>query len=295
MKPSVSPTAIQILLESLIDYAGLFPPASLDMKAAVTSYDTYTRSQESKMLGRFILPLSRVAEFEEALVSLPDTGSAQWELSLIVGADIIADIARLDKKHSRYVIKSVEVKGANAADIYRLSAIIPSEIETYFEIPLFGGMQECIDSVAKCGRRAKIRTGGETPDKFPASEDIAAFLQFCARAKIAFKATAGLHHPCRSIHRLTYQPDSPSGMMHGFLNLFLAAAFIYAGLEAGVAKELLEEQAPAAFHFEPKEVSWRGHRLDLDMLVGVRKNFALSFGSCSFTEPVDDLLLLGLL
>ena len=34
-------TALQALLESLIDYAGLFPPAGLDMATAVANYAGY--------------------------------------------------------------------------------------------------------------------------------------------------------------------------------------------------------------------------------------------------------------
>ena len=168
-------------------------------------------------------------------------------------------------------------------------------MESYFEIPLAGNEQEYIDAVAQCGGRAKIRTGGETPDKIPAAENVAAFLHLCALAKVRFKATAGLHHPLRSMHHLTYQADSPTGMMHGFLNVFLASAFIYAGMEVAVAKELLEDQSFAAFRFGPDEIFWREHRLGLAELTAARQHFSISFGSCSFTEPVDDLQLLGLL
>ena len=123
------------------------------------------------------------------------------------------------------------MKVANAEEVRRLSGIIPMEIATYFEIPL-SGCGECIAAVADCGRRAKIRTGGETADKFPAPESVIEFMRLCAAAKVPFKATAGLHHPLRSVHRFTYQPESPSGMMHGFLNVFLAAAFLRAGMES---------------------------------------------------------------
>jgi hypothetical protein len=106
-----------------------------------------------------------------------------------------------------------------------LAGIIPTEFEAYFEFPL-SGCGDFIAAVAACGRRAKIRTGGETADKFPAAESAVEFIRLCGAANVAFKATAGLHHPLRSVHRLTYQPGSPSGMMHGFLNVFLAAALL---------------------------------------------------------------------
>ena len=155
-------------------------------------------------------------------------------------------------------------------------------------------MRDCIMAVARCGR-AKIRTGGETADKFPASEIVVEFIRLCAASSVAFKATAGLHHPVRSLHRLTYQADSASTTMHGFLNVFLGAAFLRVGMDPRLAVELLNEQSASAFHFDPDGLLWREHRLGLDDISAARRGFAVSFGSCSFTEPVDDLRVLGLL
>ena len=41
LEVSDGPTAIEALLAGLIDYAGLYPPASLDMRAAVENYRKY--------------------------------------------------------------------------------------------------------------------------------------------------------------------------------------------------------------------------------------------------------------
>ena len=79
--------------------------------------------------------------------------------------------------------------------------------------------------LSAAGARAKVRTGGVTEGAFPASHALARFIQSCADAGVPFKATAGLHHPLRGEYRLTYEPGSPHGMMFGFLNVFLAAAF----------------------------------------------------------------------
>jgi hypothetical protein len=155
--------------------------------------------------------------------------------------------------------------------------------------------EEGIPAVAACGRWAKIRTGGETADKIPSAASVVEFIHLCLSADVPFKATAGLHHPLRSVHKLTYQPESPLGMMHGFLNVFLAAAFLRAGMESALAVSLLEEQSSAVFRFDGDGVTWREHRLISKELVAARRSFALSFGSCSFTEPIDDLQSLGLL
>jgi len=83
--------------------------------------------------------------------------------------------------------------------------------------------------------------------------------------------------------------------MHGFLNLFLAAAFVRAGLEAGAAVQLLEEQSAAALQFDSEGIQWGAHRLGWQQIAVARRDFSVSFGSCSFTEPIDDLRSLGLL
>jgi hypothetical protein len=121
------------------------------------------------------------------------------------------------------------------------------------------------------------------------------FIRLCAAANVPFKATAGLHHPLRSVHRFTYQPDSPSGVMHGFINVFLTAAYLRAGMETAVAVQLLAEQSVEAFRFDLDGISWRQHRLSRHEIAAARQSFAVSFGSCSFTEPIDDLKSLRLL
>ena len=295
---------IEVLLSRLIDYAGLFPPAGLGMLSAITNYDSYLRSGYSWMLGRFIVPVARLNEFEVALRRLPLAGSEPWRLSALVGADTTADVARIVEFNARTsnsgsgknaLVESIEVKAESPADIARMAGIIPRELTTYFEIPLAGWERECIAAVSECGRRAKIRTGGETADKFPDAARVIEFVRLCADAKVPFKATAGLHHPIRSVHRFTYQPDSPAGMMHGFLNVFLAAAFVRAGMESGPAVELLEEQSAAELQFGSDGVAWRAHRLSWPEIAFVRQDFSISFGSCSFTEPINDLRSLGLL
>jgi hypothetical protein len=299
--------AASALLRDLIDYAGLFPPAALAMTASVANYNAYSRSEWNWILGRFIVPVARLGEFEEAFTRLPTptpgTHSGNWRLSVLLGSDPVADVTRIHEFNKRLtnsvsvrraIVESVEVKVANAGEISRLSGIVPAELATYFEIPL-SGCGECIAAVGGCGRRAKIRTGGETADKFPAPESVIEFIRLCAAARVPFKATAGLHHPLRSVHRFTYQPESASGIMHGFVNVFLAAAFLRAGMNANLAVQLLEEQSAHAFHFDLDGVGWREHRLSRDEIAAARRDFSISFGSCSFTEPIDDLRSLHIL
>src|SRR5713226_8995227 len=100
--------AAGVLLRDLIDYAGLFPPASLAMAPSVANYDAYSRSEWDWILGRFIVPVARLAEFEEAFAGLPilmpGTGFANWRLSGLLGSDLVADVARLRELDRKSVV-----------------------------------------------------------------------------------------------------------------------------------------------------------------------------------------------
>lgn len=232
--------SLRILLEHLIDYAGLFPPAALSMDDAVRNYERYREGEYAWALGRFIVPKERAHE---------------------VPSDFPLSVLGIDE------VKTIDEARTGAFVEITDTALLPE--------------------LAKRGLRAKIRTGGVTADAFPAPERVAAFLRACNEAGVAFKATAGLHHPLRCVKPLTYEANAPSGTMHGFVNVFLAAAMLEH------ADAILREEDPRAFTFRDDGVAWRGHEASVDALATMRRDFALSFGSCSFEEPIHDLKELG--
>ncbi len=144
--------------------------------------------------------------------------------------------------------------------------------------------------VKEAGAFAKIRAGGVVPESIPTVDQLADFILRCAELDLPFKATAGLHHPIRASHPLTYEDGAPTAIMHGFLNLFLAAAFAWAGQQD--IHPLLSETDPGAFRFDDR-AHWRDWSLTTDEVTDARHHFAHSFGSCSFTEPLESLQQLG--
>jgi hypothetical protein len=239
--------SLRALLEGLIDYAGLFPPAALSMQDAVRNYARYRDGEYAWALGKFIVPKERAQEVP-----------AEFPLS-ILGID--------------------EVKATSPEEIAELPK------DTYVEIADVA----LLDAIAEHGLRAKIRTGGITADAFPAIGSIAEFLRACKAKDVAFKATAGLHHPLRCVKPLTYEPNAATGTMHGFLNVFLAAALL------DQAEDVLTETDAKAFAFDDDGVTWREQRVATQELTEMRRTFATSFGSCSFEEPINDLRELNLL
>lgn len=289
--------AVTDLLTNLIDYAGLFPPAALNMETAVRNYAAYRRGEYADWLGRFVVPASRLEEFERAAEGLE---KSNWRLSALGGTDLSADlagIARFNDRHpaEKMRIDTIEFKAATSGEIRSAMARIPASLTPYIEIPIIEDPARLIETIAECGARAKARTGGVTPDAFPSSMNLARFILACSEEDVPFKATAGLHHPIRGIHNLTYQPDTPSAIMHGFLNVFLAAALAQNGIGLEQLAELLEERSPEAFRFEEGSVTWRGEMAVRAHLRNTRSLLAISFGSCSFMEPIEDLKRMGLI
>ncbi|HEV8435458.1 MAG TPA: hypothetical protein VGR95_18765 [Thermoanaerobaculia bacterium] len=144
-----------------------------------------------------------------------------------------------------------------------------------------------IPELASHGLHAKIRTGGITPEAIPHPDRVATFIRICAMHAVPFKATAGLHHPVRCMRALTYEANSQRATMHGFVNVFMAAAFPHD------SERILAEEDPKAFRFEDDAAWWRDHAVTTEHLEAVRREFAISFGSCSFEEPIADLQELG--
>ena len=294
------PTAsARLLLEGLVDYAGLFPPARLDMAPAVRQYAEHLHSDTAWMLGRFVVPAARLQEFEDAASALlpRDTDTAPWTISVLGGSDPADDAERVwafNERHAhraigRAVIDTMELRADDASAVERMARSVPAGVTAYVEIPLADDPSDLIGVLRGVGARAKARTGGVTADGFPAPAALARFIRACADAGVPFKATAGLHHPLRGDYRLTYDADSPTGTMYGFLNVFLAAALAAQGLDLADLERILTEGDPASIQFDGQGISWRGRRLDLDDLRHLRARAAIAFGSCSFSEPVAEL------
>ncbi|CAG0976034.1 hypothetical protein PHYC_01506 [Phycisphaerales bacterium] len=311
--------SLRTLLTGIVDYAGLFPPAKLDMQSAVEAYNRAKIGENAWMLGRFICPASRLSEFETcAAPFLPGTfatsgyrehaGNAEpWRLSVLLDngfRDALATIAAFNIRHEpldhgQAFIDCVESKVENVNQIDGALEEMPDNLFPFFEFPVgvVGSPKDCRGFVAALAGEhaaAKIRTGGIQAGAFPPADEVIAFLNACAAAEVPFKATAGLHHPLRGYHALTYEQGSAGCEMHGFINVFLAAAFIrIKGPSEKETTALLTEEEPDNFTWCDEVVSWRGHGLETGQIAAAREQFALSFGSCSFDDPTSDLRKLG--
>ncbi|MGO9229530.1 MAG: hypothetical protein ACLQKA_10020 [Bryobacteraceae bacterium] len=228
--------SLRALLAKVVDYAGLYPPASLPLGEVAANYERYLLSPEAWMLNRLVLPMEKLRE-----VAL----GQKWRVTLLVEREpgpLPPQVETLETKAGR-----------------RLS------LPTYCEMPL-----ERIEN-----GYAKLRAASASP------ETVAEFLCAAAARRLPFKATAGLHHPIRT-------------SMHGFLNVFTGAVFAWLGMDRIALTDLLKETDPQVFRFQDDGLRWRDWRASTAQVAQARREFAHSFGSCSFEEPVADLRALGL-
>jgi hypothetical protein len=285
--------SLRALLSGLIDYAGLFPPAGLPLADVVRNYISYRGSSDSWALGRLVVPAARLGE----LLPLMTPSGDPWPVTALVGDDVPGDAARIAelKDTASLAVQSAEVRAATVQQVRTVVGALWSVPEVYVELPLTESLPILVKAVADAGARAKIRTGGVVAEAIPSRSACARFIEACVAHGVAFKATAGLHHPLRGRYPLIYGPDAPRGEMFGFLNVFVAAVFARGGMCGKELEAVLAEASLRAFEFSDTGVVWRGQSLTLDDVQSTRKTFAMTFGSCSFREPIDDLTQFGLL
>ncbi len=150
------------------------------------------------------------------------------------------------------MVDSLEIKTDSPENVLETIPKLPPGIQAFLEVDC---QSDPGPSLAAIARRAdggisfaKIRTGSVRADQIPTTEQVARFIAACAAHSIGFKATAGLHHPLRNEYRLTYDDNPPRAMLHGFLNVFVAALLAFdQRIPIATIEEILCETAPSKF------------------------------------------------
>jgi hypothetical protein len=262
------------LLGALIDHAALFPPASMDMPEAIEADRAARAGEHAWILDHFICPASRLGELPR------DTPPLSVVLDRGEGDLEAIHEARLDGRSVELV--EARIDPTWIPDTQRLvDATLGEGVRVFWELEPGRGLTGEVAAVREAGAGAKIRCGGAT---VPPVEGVAAFVAACRDAGVCFKATAGLHHAIRR--------DGA----HGFLNLLAAAVFAHAeGLGEDGLIPLLAEDDPAAFSVTADGLTVHAHTAGAAAIAEARAELFTAYGSCSFDEPVEDLITLGLL
>ncbi|MBT8250771.1 MAG: hypothetical protein KJN81_10955 [Acidimicrobiia bacterium] len=259
------------LLEGLIDYAGVFPPARHSLEKAVDLYRSAKAGPDGWVLGPFLCLASQLPALGR-LVAADET----------MATGVVLDIPIDQVARS---VDQIELKvDSGRFDYGPVSARAPVVYAESRE-PQSLDFLESIKIARDRGLdvRAKIRTGGESAEAFPDVDTVAAFLIACIADGIPFKATAGLHHPFR------HSSGVEGATEFGFVNLL--AATRAALVDPSVLVDALT--ASHAGDFDISTASWMGTGTHIE--AGTVRSYLRSFGSCSFDEPAGYLRDLGML
>src|SRR5260221_2917704 len=295
---------IDVFMRHILDYAGLFPPASLPLDEALGEYRDYQSHPQSSFLGRFVMPLDR-------LMKVTGSFGEPWRFSGLVRAsslpmqDARAEIGRgaaglrfFEIKFPTIKTDSIEVDLPEAAwsadNNYRrfrdylalLASDFGAERKIFVELDWRKQYAPLMAAMAEHSSRfgVKLRTGGITPDSIPPSRTVAEFLLAAAANKLPLKATAGLHVPVPN-------EDQETGVcMHGFLNFF-AAGFLAFSRRGGAddITNVLEDFGYDDFSFGERSMHCGEIAFSSEEIEQLRSQWLLSFGSCSFLEPIEHL------
>lgn len=316
--------SLQNFTSKLIDYAGLFPPANLELKSAFINYLEYiTKSSNSWILGKFICPVSKLAELDKLIQDEKIVFTKQISFSVLGSSSVHSsefldsvshDVSLISDFKSKYSgkinVEAFEIRlpndlfsinGDNALyEIIKLTAekldkINGKQIPIFFEAQPnenLSALAEALGKFYKSGGKAgyKLRTGGVEASAIPPSEKIAFAIRTCFDSEIPMKCTAGLHHPIRHYNA------GVKTKMHGFINVFGAGILnVCFNLSENVITEILDDENAGNFHFSDSSFGWKEYHVLASRVREAREQFVVSYGSCSFDEPVEDLKKLNLL
>jgi len=306
--------SLQALLRHSIDYAGMFPPCSLALEPALRNQAQYVRSPEAWMLGDFVLAIEQFDSAKQLLEQFDPSHPLRVAALGPKTSNAVAFGQALAK--AAEAIRSLSGHNVDLVSISHLEMFLPHDqagrartdlvllkearsllgnLPVFWEAPPERA-EQTIALLAEHNSDAdvasfgyKLRTGGVTPDAFPTSAQIARALVTPATHQLPIKFTAGLHHPIRQFR------DEVKTKMYGFLNV-LGAAVLAAEhrWDAHQTAVMLEDENVDSFSFTEDFFAWREWKIDIKRLQ-YRRKFVVSFGSCSFDEPREDLHALGLL
>jgi hypothetical protein len=288
----------------LIDYAGLFPPASRTMDEAVAEYARLRSGNQRWIVGAFLCRASELESLAAAAVRHLGRGDPAWEVRAIFDMGPGAGAMLVNDFHSEMspaiTVTSVEAKTPRSdpeaiATTIESVGSLENDTAIFIEVVRGDAIRTQIDAIAvnlrSRGRTggAKLRCGGRDPDDCPDVDEVADFVWSATGERLPFKATAGLHHPIRHFD------DDLDGWRHGFVNLLMASVACDDGADPDTVRAIIAETDPEAFSVTAAAARWRDIHLPGSAIRRSRRNGFIAFGSSDIDGPIEDLGDLGFL
>ncbi|HEX3932950.1 MAG TPA: hypothetical protein VHW64_19845 [Nocardioides sp.] len=271
----------------LVDDAAIFPPGDAALPDAVAAYVERRGEWYADLVGPLVV---RDTDLPEVPHDVPVS------VVLSSGAGVVEGVATLaTRKGLRVVGLEVAVRDLDdpAGNVRRIGTALDAlrdqdavsdavrDTAVYIELPQTDPGPDWLaaaDAVAEAEAHLKFRTGGVEAHLFPPAATVAAWIDAALDRETSFKCTAGLHHAVR--HR-----DHATGFEQlGFLNVLLATRAAFDGASRDEVAEVLDDRYA-------NDLVALARQSDL---AGARRWFT-SYGSCSISEPLDELVGLGLL
>lgn len=278
-----SPPGVPPLLARLVDDAALFPPSRVSVVETVKAHLAARRAPYAGMIGFLICPISRLGALVSALRKARPARPVALSLVADTGLGGLPKAISTALDNAKLLdLRMIEVPAPSDVDatwLVQLTEFVPDDVVRVVE-PRRGRPEWLtgVRRVAEAGCWPKLRCGGTAVESFPTVEEVADFLAITTGAGAPFKAIAGLHHAVR-------QHDQATGLTHhGLLNVLVGTAHAVSGDSAHEALQCTDAAALAA---EASALSAETSRV-------VREVFAC-FGSVSLTDPVAELVKLGML
>ncbi|WP_305093020.1 hypothetical protein [Prescottella sp. R16] len=276
------------LLIGLCDDAALFPPGNAPMDVAVPAHFAHEGSDHAALVGPFVFPAPRLGELPAILGEKAAGQGGELELSLTVPAGTDAVPAALEQLRAIDGVKlaamEIAVPAGQTPDalfgaLDEIASAAPG-VEIFVEVPRDRRRPEILSRLAGTAYSAKFRTGGIVAEAYPDEAELAAAIHAVVTSGVRFKATAGLHHAIRNT-------DPDTGFeQHGFLNVMLATHRAADGAS-------VEEIAATLADRDGTRLSAALDGLPAEAVGVLRARFR-SFGTCSISDPLTELVGLGL-
>jgi len=286
--------SLRAFAEGLVDYAGLFPPATLELPQVVKNYIGYHKWAESWMLARLICPITQLNELGKNIRMLGGVEKKIGVIGLVGTTASSTEIGtNINTFHQKYgdsaQIEAIESKLNESSAKEAVSSLVSlTPYTTFFETTNSDRIDELLKLLQQVGAGFKLRCGGLKPEEFPSAEELARSIILCREAKVPMKFTAGLHHPLRHYNQTTLCK------MHGFVNVFGGAMLAHVHhLPQKELENILSDEESSHFKFTEDAFHWNDLSIDVETITSLRQSRILSYGSCSFEEPIDDMKELG--